>query len=141
MTESTTESVRMNPEVKARWVEALRSGRYPRAKGALCVLDPDDLDRRTVLGYCCLGVLTELAVDAGVLDVSPDTSGGGNRAYGARRESAYLPDEVVRWAELSSRNPIVRSGEGVFNHSRSLAALNDQDVPFGVIADLVEEQL
>lgn len=41
----------MNEELKKRWVEALRSGRYPQGKGLL----------RDVNGnYCCLGVLEEI---------------------------------------------------------------------------------
>lgn len=57
MTNSTTFEMpikavlKMDPEVKARWVEALRSGKYTQVKGAL----------RTPEGCnCCLGVLAEL---------------------------------------------------------------------------------
>lgn len=40
----------MNAELKAKWVEALRSGRYSQTRGAL--RDED--------GYCCLGVLCDV---------------------------------------------------------------------------------
>lgn len=40
----------INPVVKARWVEALRSGNFKKGKGSL-----KENDR-----YCCLGVLTEI---------------------------------------------------------------------------------
>jgi hypothetical protein len=42
----------MNQDVKKRWVEALRSGKYQQGRGHLC-------DGST---YCCLGVLCELVV-------------------------------------------------------------------------------
>lgn len=44
----------MKPEVKKKWVEALRSGSYKQGKSALC--------RPSATGeiqYCCLGVLGE----------------------------------------------------------------------------------
>ena len=41
----------MNPELKAKWVEALRSGKYTQARGAL---------HRKDGSYCCLGVLCSL---------------------------------------------------------------------------------
>jgi hypothetical protein len=37
----------MDPDIKAKWVEALRSGKYKQARMAL----------ETSRGYCCLGVL------------------------------------------------------------------------------------
>lgn len=41
----------MNKELKAKWVAALHSGDYEQAKGAL----------RTETGFCCLGILCEVA--------------------------------------------------------------------------------
>ena len=40
----------MNPELKAKWVAALRSGKYEQAR---CQLSDG-------VGFCCLGVLCEL---------------------------------------------------------------------------------
>lgn len=42
--------VELNPDVKQRWIEALRSGKYEQGQGRL-----RDGDR-----YCCLGVLCEI---------------------------------------------------------------------------------
>ena len=41
----------MKSELKAKWLEALRSGKYRQKKKAL----------RTDLGFCCLGVLVDVA--------------------------------------------------------------------------------
>jgi hypothetical protein len=46
----------MNEEAKRLWVAALRSGKYDQTTGAL----------RDGVGYCCLGVLCEVAIEAGV---------------------------------------------------------------------------
>lgn len=40
----------MNKELKAKWVAALRSGKYGQCQGVLRDFD----------GYCCLGVLREI---------------------------------------------------------------------------------
>ena len=44
----------MNPEIKAKWVAALRSGEYKQAKGQL----------RIGNSFCCLGVLCNLHAQA-----------------------------------------------------------------------------
>lgn len=44
--------MKLDPKVKAKWVKALRSGKYKQTKYQL--RHPDE-------GYCCLGVLCETA--------------------------------------------------------------------------------
>lgn len=41
----------MNPEIKAKWLEALRSGKYRQCRGIL---------KADTGAYCCLGVLREI---------------------------------------------------------------------------------
>lgn len=41
----------MNSQIKQQWMEALRSGKYAQAFGAL---------QLTEMGFCCLGVLCDL---------------------------------------------------------------------------------
>lgn len=40
----------MTPELKAKWIAALRSGEYQQGREALCLKDT----------FCCLGVLAEV---------------------------------------------------------------------------------
>ncbi len=47
----------MNPEVKARWVAALRSGEYKQATGVL---------RRGGKSFCCLAINDRCALEAQV---------------------------------------------------------------------------
>ena len=57
----------MNKKWKAKWVKALRSGKYVQVRDALCA----ELDRGDV-GYCCLGVLRHLMHPKSVLQMEDD---------------------------------------------------------------------
>lgn len=117
----------MNEEVKAKWLEALRSGEYKQGTGTL--RDGED-------NFCCLGVLCDVAIKNGVElavahreDDSDDWNYDGN--------SWYLPYRVKEWADLAHDNPEVDK-VGYFR----LADLNDEaGLTFAQIADVIEEQL
>ena len=122
----------MNPVIKAQWVSDLRSGEYEQGKGAL--------NRRGKL--CCLGVLCEQAVKAGVVGKEVDGEG----VYYGDFEASVLPDRVREWAELPDdvpfpNNPRVTLDDG---GDASLAELNDggtyEQHTFGEIADLIDAQ-
>lgn len=124
---------KMNPEVKALWLEALESGEYKQCKGKLTHVAEDGSK-----SHCCLGVLSELGVRAGVL--SSKTYPEANRLYyGDYEESATVPPEVMKWADLSSCNPdVVFKDDGRV----ALAHLNDEvELTFPEIAALIREQL
>jgi hypothetical protein len=105
----------MNADVKAKWVAALRSGEYKQTRGVLA-------DKQ---GFCCLGVLCEIAVRGGAID---DYDGDDS-----------VPSFAVQdWAGLEHRNPSVFFD----NFSTNLADVNDGHLQtFAVIADVIEEQL
>jgi hypothetical protein len=131
---------KMNPEVKALWLKALRSGEYAQSTGALCNLKnvgTESRDEYAVKGYCCLGVLTDLAVKAGVVEWERERSGDGLPVQGVREintvVTALTPQKVVDWAGLEWANPMVRG--------QSLASMNDQGKRFEEIADVIEEAL
>lgn len=53
--------MRMNSEMKERWVYALRSGVYPQTHGRLRRVKPSSFGEVEVQpGFCCLGVLCDL---------------------------------------------------------------------------------
>lgn len=120
----------MNPEVKAKWVAALRSGEYKQAKGRL--RDGD--------AYCCLGVLCDLhAKETG--EYWQETVDGFRYCH----LEQVLPFPVRMWAGLCSDSPDVAV-------DRPLTLLNDGraadgDAPaqpahnFNQIADLIEKRL
>jgi hypothetical protein len=51
----------MKPEIKALWIAALEGGEYKQGPGCL------RYNSGVSVQHCCLGVLTELAVQAGVM--------------------------------------------------------------------------
>jgi hypothetical protein len=117
---------RMNPEVKAKWLTALRSGEYEQTTGQLHRIVSHG---ESPAGWCCYGVLCDVAIAAGV-KVIRKTDEAVEYFDGSR---ALLPEAVVEWAGLSANDPEV--------HGRSLAHRNDNGVPFGEIAALIEEHL
>ena len=122
----------MNIEVKAQWLNALRSGEYKQGTG--CLREGDK--------YCILGVLCDLYVKQ-VHEVEWDA---GKERFSLYGNGSSLPDQVSRWAGLGDnrlpRNPYVDiKREGLLEGRQPLAALNDEGWSFEEIADLIEEHL
>lgn len=124
----------MNPEIKTQWVTALRSGEYKQGSAAL----KDTEDR-----YCCLGVLCDLAVKAGVIsDSVVDISISGREKHFFSGASEYLPEAVQEWSGLFDENPVVTRDSELEETTNALSTLNDSlNYDFNGIADLIEEQL
>ncbi len=120
----------MNPDVKQLWIDALRSGKYRQGN---TVLKNED-------GHCCaLGVLCELAVEAGVT-----TSVGGLGdivKYGECGLTQMPPLSVMEWADMPQSNPVVF----LYPDSDEIAYISDlndkHEFPFTTIANYIEEQL
>lgn len=127
----------MNADIKSRWTTALRSGEYPQTRGAL---------RRTSEhhgqppGFCCLGVLCELAVADGiVIRTSSDVPGLATYSGDTSPQQwSVLPLEVVRWAGLPDSQGVQWVDR---NRRESLSGLNDGGATFPQIADIIEEKL
>lgn len=129
----------MKADIKARWVERLRSGQDEQGTGYLDYTDNDDVTRK-----CCLGVLSAIAVEDGVIP-EPDSylyEGGPHTTiysiytYDAGHTSV-LPPTVMEWAGITDC-------EGMFNnptigHNETLAGLNDSGMTFVEIADVIEK--
>lgn len=120
---------RMKPEVKQKWVTALRSGKYTQGKAMLRQEVKIQETGAVVKLHCCLGVLCELYMD--------DT----HESIPMLRE--LPPSAVLEWAGLNTAQPGVCSRSGL-----NLAALNDgyrvdntiKGLTFDEIADLIEEE-
>lgn len=128
--------MRMNPDVKAKWIERLRSGLYPQTKGNL-----QDQD-----GFCCLGVLCDLSGLGQWTEPEPDFARKRhyvvpNDKNGDLLASKVLPRPVKAWAGLEDENPSVRCdypSPGSRGWLGSLAILNDGGLTFAQIADVIE---
>lgn len=134
------------PEVKEKWVAALLSGDYTQGHNMLRDYDG---------GYCCLGVLCDLAAKAGVghWDEGDFTL----FVVGGDCQTNVLPKAVARWAfglaEDTDRevvgltNPIVtKANRNGVDAAVMLAELNDGSSThhphsFAEIADVIKERL
>lgn len=129
---------RMDPKIKADWVAALRSGNYAQGTGYLLQME-DDQPR-----YCCLGVLSELAVRAKMCHVEmvPESNITDQIALFDSCEDV-LPQSVRFWVGDRPNDSIMIQGVLPFRDRRGhqilLTELNDTDqLTFDQIADLIE---
>jgi hypothetical protein len=112
---------KLPPEVKRRWVTALRSGEYLQGREALRKIDNDTLEPV----YCCLGVLCQLE------GIEPESW-----------LQSWLPPELsTKYPVLGVPDPdSVPSGNNTWQ--QRLAMLNDDDeLTFEEIADVIEAEL
>jgi hypothetical protein len=121
----------MNPEIRARWTAALRSGEIRQATEIL-----NDGE-----GRCCLGVLCDLAVADGVIEPAVYDEVEQSWVY-LDGEAQILPPVVASWAGIVAQklidltNPVVTvEGEPL---PSPLASLNDHGKTFAEIADLID---
>lgn len=127
----------MNPVVKAKWLEALRSKQYNQAVNTL----------RCDSGFCCLGVLTDLyhkETGRGKWDRGTFVWDDGYGEFA--RECITLPRVVKLWAGLDHNDPpVVALGFDAppiaAPSSTRLSMVNDSGQPFEYIAKIIEEQL
>lgn len=121
--------MKLDPGVKAKWVEALRSGKYKQGRYNLHYKD----------AYCCLGVLCEVAVAEGVVTSAKRQLESYHTCeevgYTAELYTLLPPPEVITWAGLSSRNGVFGTRDRLF----SLASMNDAGLPFVRIAEAIED--
>lgn len=114
----------MNGEIKAKWLAALRSGKYEQGEGALFNNNK----------FCCLGVLCEIHSDE-VEDLWEVDQDGVN-TYDS--DSGLLPAVVMEWAGLTSKDPRVQVSE---DKEVTVSYLNDEGHSFKYIADIIEREL
>lgn len=119
----------MNPEIKALWLKALRSGDFAQVQGHL----------GDTKGFCCLGVLCEIAVAKGKITKElRSLNDNEDRIVYDVHSLTTLSDKVQDWAELSARDPCIQY-EG---DCHTLSSLNDEvGLNFVQIADVIEKEL
>jgi hypothetical protein len=149
----------MDPEVKVKWLEALRSGKYKQCTGLLKDQNPEN---EKDISFCCLGVLADLAIENGYDKLCWNQKIIGEAISNTvSGEGIYLPAAVAAWAGIKYSNyrnddrfsPKVQISSAFLNkypkYSNShceymeveLAELNDVGFTFEQIAFLIEEQL
>ena len=143
----------MKPEIKTRWLEALRSGRYKQGRSAL---------RTSNNEFCCLGVLCDIVrdqvggrweaeSDACAFVVGTETRGDSS--------AFFLPPSVAAFAGIAGIADSMDFGSGTVrpgvqlppdhpmagnarkDGSVTLDRLNDGGLSFAQIADVIESHL
>ena len=109
----------MNAEIKARWVEALRSGKYQQGRAAL-----RSLEER----FCCLGVLCDL-YSPSEWTTNGTTTNGTTRYFHRGSLSAFIGADFRAQMGLSDAE------------AWTLARMNDDGKSFSNIADYIEANL
>jgi hypothetical protein len=120
----------MNPELKPKLLDALRSGEYKQGRGQLRVNDC----------YCILGVVTDIyAKEHGEEWTECPVLFGTVKNYRIMGGNfGFLPWQVAVWAGFESlTGPEVDSPKGM----RTLSALNDMGYTFEQLAEAIEKQL
>ena len=125
-------------EIIAKWVEALRSDRYEQGRGFLCKNDK----------YCCLGVLCDL--------VLPDQSELDYNIRYWNSYDAFLPESLCELLDIDREGRILVDEylETFINSQKlsrngfsfttikglhtNLSVLNDNSMPFKMIAEVIE---
>lgn len=114
----------MNKKIKARWVKALRSGKYEQGRSSLKIIEADGSK-----SYCCLGVLCELYCKSNKVEFTEINVG-----------SNYPNSKVCEWAGLAGPHD-----EGKVSQN-DLAKMNDEEYGWGHktfkgIATIIEKNL
>lgn len=117
----------MRKEIAMKWVAALRSGDYKQTTSQL----------RNAEGFCCLGVLCNIHAQE-----HPKVAAKETNPYVYLGSSYTLPEEVMKWAKLSSDIGQKQSRawfdlNGTQYHH--LASANDTGVSFKRIATWIEK--
>jgi hypothetical protein len=133
-------SMAMNPEVKQKWIDALRSGKYEQGSEKL----------RSVSGYCCLGVLCDLYAQ----EHNTEWEFRGNEETNLQPkdywyfedQSEFVPESVMDWAGFTENCPVVKidveeDDEDSWFYHEGLADLNDSGYTFNELSKLIQEQL
>jgi hypothetical protein len=117
----------IKPEVREAWVAALRSGRFEQGQGFL------NKDGK----LCCLGVLCEVAIEAGVpVKKQVDSEYGDPSNISYDEHGAFPPESVREWAGVNAPDSWIVEVDGL---ERTLPYLNDfSDYTFEQIADVIE---
>lgn len=114
----------MKPEIKAKWVETLRSGEYRQCDQALSkpIFGADG----PYIGFCCLGVLCDLV--KGELP-----KGHVDRALDGR---------MLVSGHTGMPSSLIYEHTGLFEkQARVLALMNDGGASFQEIATFIEEKI
>ena len=129
---------KLEPSIKAKWLEALRSGNYEQGHGFLKV-EKEDSDGDKHLQYCCIGVACEI-LEANWEDSHLDEDWEGDPHWFIWGSDEMTPDGF--WKGITSSWSLLAEGDATMqlskmNDGNLHEGLNSQT--FSEIADYIEE--
>ena len=129
----------MNPDIKTKWLAALRSGEYKQAKHVLALVNDDGT---AIEGFCCLGVLCDLRFKEENIKWTMRDPYTNETRHGALTPDGTTGtldhDTAWPWSGLYTVNPSVVVNDATYQISQ----LNDElGMSFEEIADVIEQQL
>lgn len=119
----------MDADIKRKWVDALRSGKYKQARGKL---------KNRAGGFCCLGVLCDIVgvkpewvstYKSGLHNTDASYNKSVHGHYRFENEKNYLPSRVSEIAKVSMAD------------QKLLANKNDTGASFNAIANYIERKM
>ncbi len=116
----------MKQEIAEQWAAALRSGKYKQGYDVL---------RTDTNKFCCLGVLCDLYVKDHpntIIRLSHD-----NQCWEYEGLTQHLPEKVMKWADIRTRDGKLLRGDKQSNSVTSLVLLNDHGETFDDIAQII----
>lgn len=130
----------MKKEVADLWIAALESGEYAQTTGALHVLSEHVGARGNeevirTKGYCCLGVLCEVAIKNG-LDLKRRINIASTLEY-FDEANGVAPAKVMKWSGLKSATGDFYTAP--VDDFTCLTQLNDDGTSFQEIANIIRE--
>jgi hypothetical protein len=109
----------MDKALKAKWVKALRSGRYKQAEGVLRLSATDPDTDKTTHKYCCLGVLAQIIDPKG-----------------------WTNENTHKIGKIGEEGTSLRPFCGIRSEQQStLINMNDTGDDFKTIADYIEKNV
>lgn len=120
----------MNPEIKDKWVKALKSGEYKQGLGVLKFEDR----------FCCLGVLCDLYIK------EHKEAKFNKRGVFINNKVAltntHLPSSVMKWADIEDENVTLNNEYRIKDvKSDTLIQINDRGASFEEIANIIKIEL
>lgn len=132
-------SGKMKPEIKERWLKALRSGEYTQGRGSLRYTKRE----KQVDAFCCLGVLCDIAQKDGIGHWGGVYEGEQTFQTGSQKNGFSYGSETALTSSVLSWAGLEVAGSTVFikRSDTTLAQLNDSGKSFKEIADIIEREL
>ncbi|CAB4197862.1 hypothetical protein UFOVP1323_51 [uncultured Caudovirales phage] len=131
----------MKKEIADLWIAALKSGEYAQTTETLQrVVAKTENDREILPGFCCLGVLCEVAIKHGLkITKELDRISNSFMWYDSSRD--YIPPVVQEWSGMKSQSGEFRYDVGLDEYSTKgeLTVINDSGKTFEEIAEIIHE--